>query len=228
MAKTSTLKKGTSPKPAPKPKARKVSKNHLLVGVNTVDQDEYDEEFEAETKYKVGTQGAIDGMANPEYIEKIMMLANATKAAVDELSAAATTNMKSKKMKVICDRFTETVREFARAGLGEQIRRSFAETLDAGKSTETYEQKLDHAREVRDMLSRWNFGFEVNGTSAQLHGSDNGGSAGCYRLSTHGGKEAPARVAKWAVVKEVLLSSRLIDIKDLMRGNFTSGSDISR
>lgn len=116
----------------------------------------------------------------------------------------------------LSDEFTEAARIFAARLLAERVRRSFVGKVDpeTEKSLETQDQKIEHARQVRRLLAKWNFGFETAVGAVQLHGIGNGGPLGCFKLTPYGGQKASKAIAKWDTVKRILDEPRLVDVTD--------------
>ena len=119
------------------------------------------------------------------------------------------------------DRFTDAAKNFAAHLLAERIQQSFANTINpvTGQSTETsLDEKLEHAREIRDWLVQWNFAFvhPRTGECYQLHAMSTGpcGSKGGTYTATHYGSNA--KISAWPQVRAMVTDWSLGDISRYM------------
>lgn len=146
------------------------------------------------------------------------------KAAVDD---AISTFGNTQDLNQASDHLTETAKHFAALITAQRIKLAFASTLDPenGKSVQSLEEKLNFARQIRDWLSPWNFGFRLPSRpeiSVQLFAGSDGTSKGSYKLvpyGTHNPIGLP--LSQWGEISTALNDPQLTDIGGFVyRHNF--------
>jgi hypothetical protein len=111
-----------------------------------------------------------------------------------------------------CDAYTRAARSFAALILAERIRRTTATTLETshGHSNESLAEKIEHARNIREMLAPWNLGLcdTSTGTTYQIRACSNGTQGGHFRLRAYGNDGSHS---SWNFVKSILTQPALAD-----------------
>lgn len=113
------------------------------------------------------------------------------------------------------DAYAEAAKSFTKLVLAERIRRSFVGKIDpdTGKSTESVDEKIEHARLIRDWLSPFNLGFvdAETGRLFQIRGMRTSAAGGQYRLGAYGVNSSP-ELCGWPHVKSIITSPTLGDV----------------
>jgi hypothetical protein len=115
-----------------------------------------------------------------------------------------------------CDDYTTAAKNFAALILAERIRRSFERKVDSvtGKSTESVDEKIQHAKEVRMWLASWNFALRDPSSHQALgiRGYSNRTRGGAFRLSAFGKSKNLVRPTSWESIRALVLSPVLCDV----------------
>ena len=123
-----------------------------------------------------------------------------------------------------CDEYACVAKDLAALVTEERIRRSFEGKInDKGKSNESLEQKLQHARQIRRWLAPWNLALrdEANDRSVQIYARKNSASgSSIYQINPLSDSKDRKRTSKWAIVREVLCSPKLIDVSQLVHSRY--------
>ena len=151
-------------------------------------------------------------ISNSGQPDELRRKADAAKAAIDHAVAAFDNPEELARQ---CDAYTGAAKDFAAMILAERVRQSFVDTIadENQKSTESVDEKLQHAREVRDWLAPWNLGFHdpETGAAFQLRARHYGTTGGGYRLGKYG-EMTSASIDSWSKILPVVTNPQLCDV----------------
>ncbi len=146
-----------------------------------------------------------------EFVDSLASKSQELRDATDALQLAAQQN---ESLEAPFERYTAAVKGVAATVLEERIKQSFADKIgDDGKSTESLDEKVEHARKVRAWLQEWDFSLydivrkKIYNFTAVAKGE---GNHSAYRLTYYGDDGQRKFVDGWPTVKEVLCSPNLV------------------
>ena len=144
--------------------------------------------------------------------KQIVELEKRNQALIEALSNDDTT------FSAACDSYTKAAKDVAATMNAERIRRSFADKVDKdGISTESVEEKVQHAADVRSWLAPWNLALTDKLTSipVQLYAQRNATKTGMYLLQPLGKVSNKRPFGAWERVIGAVSAPTLIDISDV-------------
>lgn len=150
-----------------------------------------------------------------EFQKKLEAEIKLLKQACDDLAAD------SQKGLPLADSFSEFSRAsrlLSKTVIEKLIPESFEGKIVDGKSTEDLDEKIEHAKRIRNWLAPWNFALKepVSGNLVKLVGITTASKMGSYRLYPLGQTQQAKRVSNWEHVRQILESPQLEEATDVI------------
>jgi hypothetical protein len=156
-------------------------------------------------------------MKHPEDGLPFKNIKEAKHAVISAVSAAVHAVNNEGDLQEASDAYTRAARSFAALILAERIRRTTAKTLETshGHSNESLAEKIEHARDIKEMLAPWNLGLcdTTSGRIYQIRACSNGTQGGHFRMRAYGNEGSHS---SWDFVKCILTQPALADTTEFV------------